>query len=175
MATTKAISANPVKNDGGTGKNVGDVSTVLETSTLGANGVATGSVVIDGTDTDPALSGGTFAYNNQSPVAKRVTASLATVSNTTLLSGASVPSLVQSVHKIESVVTRRVATAIRAGNYNMYTGLFSSAPTVATDTFHKAVNSATYIDKVANVSVANPGVAVYKTGAVNPVVNAYGD
>lgn len=174
MATTKAISANPVKNVGGTGKNIGDQSTVLESSALGLDGVATGSVVVDGTDTDPALSGGTFAYNNAAPVAKRVTVSLATVNNTVLRSGASVPSLTKSVHKIESIVTRRLATAIRAGYWNIYSGTFSTNPTVATDTFHKAVSSATYIDKVANVSPSNPGVAVYKTGAANPVVNSYG-
>jgi hypothetical protein len=175
MATTKAISANATKNDSGVAKNIGTESTTLVTSVLGLDNVATGSVVVDGDDTDKALSAGTFAYNNSAPVAKRLTTSLATVSNTALTSGALVPGLVKSVNKIESIVTRRLATAIRAGYWNIYSGTFSTSPTVATDTFHKAVTGATYIDKVANVSASNPGVAVYKTGAVSPVVNAYGD
>lgn len=175
MATTKAISANVVKNVGGVGKNIGSQSTTLVTSGLGLDTVPTGSVVVDGTDTDKALTSGTFAYNNAAPVAKRVTSSLATVSNTSLTSGATVPGLTKSVHKIESIVTRKLATAIRAGNWNIYTGKFTSGPTVTTDTFHKAVSGATYVDKVANVSKSNPGVAVYRTGAKNPVVNTYGD
>lgn len=175
MATTKAIGANVVKNVGGVGKNVGSQSSTLVTSGLGLDGVPTGSVVVDGTDTNKALSAGTFGYNNSAPVAKRVTSSLATVNNTTLRSGASQPGLIQSVHKIESISTRKLATAIRAGNWNIYTGKFTSGPTVSTDTFHKAISGATYVDKVANVSVSNPGVAVYKTGAKNPVINTYGD
>lgn len=175
MATTKAISANATKNQGGVAVNIGTASTTLVTSGLGLDVIATGSVVVDGTDTDKALSAGTFAYNNPAPVAKRVTASLATVSNTALRSGALVPGLTKSIHKIESISTRRLATAIRAGYWNIYSGTFSTDPTVATDTFHKAVSGATYIDKVANASVSNPGVAVYKTGAFSPVVNTYGD
>lgn len=175
MATTKAISANVVKNAGGVGKNIGSQSGTLVTSGLGLDIVPTGSVVVYGTDTDKALTSGTFAYNNAAPVAKRVTSSLATISNTSLRSGAAVPRLTKSVHKIESIITRKLATAIRAGNWNIYTGKFSSGPTVTTDTFHKAVSGAAYVDKVANVSRSNPGVAVYKIGAKNPVVNTYGD
>lgn len=175
MATTKSISANAVKNQGGVAKNIGTTSTTLVTSGLGLDVVATGSIVVDGTDTDKAVSAGTFAYNSSAPVAKRVTILLSGVSNTFLRSGALVPGLTKSIHKIESVSTRRLATAIRAGYWNIYSGLFTTPPTVATDTFHKAVSGATYIDKVANASSSNPGVAVYKTGAVSPVVNAYGD
>lgn len=180
MATAKSISANSVKNVGGTGKNIGNKSDVLSTSNLGLYAAATGSVVINGADTDPALNVSTyptsvFANNSSVPVAKRVSVSLANVANTTLQSGAAVPGLVKSIHKIESVITRRLATAIRAGHWNIYTGTFSTLPTVATDTFHKAVSGATYIDKVANVSRSNPGVAVYRTGSKIPVTNSYGD
>jgi hypothetical protein len=175
MATTKSISANSVKNRGGVGVNLGSTSTVLNNSGLGLKSAATGSIVIDGTDTDTALSGGVFAYNNQKPVAKRVTTSLATVVKTTLVSGASVPSLNRSVHKIESVVTRRTSTAFRAGQFNIYTGSFSVAPTVATDTFHKSVVGTTYVDSVANVSRDNPGKAVYRSGSKVPTTNSYGN
>jgi hypothetical protein len=175
MATTKSISANTVKNVGGTGKNVGTKSDVLSTSNLGLYAAATGSVVVDGSDIDPALSAGTFANNSSTPVAKRVSVSLANVANSVLQSGAAVPGLVKSVHKIESIVTRRLATSIRAGHWNIYTGTFSTPPTVATDAFHKSVSSAPFIDKVANVSKSNPGVVVYRTGSKLPVTNTYGD
>lgn len=173
MATTKSISAKVTKNQGGVAKHIGTTSTTLVTSGLGLDTVPTGSVVVDGTDTDKVLNTGVFAYNNAAPVAKRVTASLATVSNPVLRSGASVPVLTKSVHKIESILTRRQATSIRAGNFNIYTGNFTVTPSVALDNFHKAVSGATYVDKVANVSVSNPGVAVYQTGSKNPTVNNY--
>lgn len=175
MATAKSVSANPVKNRGGVGVNLGSVSNVLNNSTLGLKSAATGSIVVDGTDTDPALSAGVFAYNNQKPVAKRITTSLATVNKNTLVSGASVPSLIKSVHKLESIQTRRTSTAFRAGQFNIYTGTYSVAPTVATDTFHKAINGSAYVDSVANVSRDNPGKAVYLSGSKVPVANAYGD
>lgn len=173
MAIDKSISANSIKNVGGTGKNVGTKSNVLSTSNLGLHAAATGSVVVDGVDTDPALSGGTFANNSSKPVAKRISVSLANVANSALLSGATVPGLTRSIHKIESVITRRLATSIRAGHWNIFSGTFSTPPTVATDTFHKSVNSAPFIDKVANASESNPGVVIYRTGSKVPVVNAY--
>ena len=175
MATTKSISANVVKNRGGVGVNLGATSTVLNNSVLGLKSTATGSIVVDGDNTDPSLNGGVFAYNNSRPVAKRVTSSLATVSQTSLVSGASVPSLTKSVHKIESIVTRKTSTAFRAGQFNIYTGTYSVAPTVVTDTFHKSVVGSVYVDSVANVSKDNPGKAVYLTGSKVPVANSYGD
>lgn len=173
MATTKSISAKSVKNVGGTAKQIGSSSTVLVSSNLGLNTVATGSVVVDGDDTNKAVDLGVFAYNNQTPIAKRLTSSLATVNNNVLRSGAAVPGLIKSVHKIESILTRRQATSIRDGNFNIYTGTFTVTPSVALDTFHKAVSGTTYVDKVANVNPNNPGVAVYRTGAKIPVINAY--
>lgn len=175
MATAKSINANPVKNRGGVGVNLGSASNVLGNSSLGLKSSLTGSIVIDGDDTDKALDSGVFAYNHRNPVAKRVTTSLASVDQSFLLSGASVPSLTQSVHKLESIVTRRTSTSFRAGEFDIYTGSYSVAPTVATDTFHKAVVGTTYVDSVANVSRTNPGKAVYLSGSKKPVVNAYGD
>lgn len=174
MATTKSISANNVKNVGGVGKNVGTKSSVLSTSNLGLFSPATGSVVVDGLDTNPSLSGGVFANNSSAPVAKRVSVELGGLPNDFLQSGAAMPGLIRGVHKIESIITRRLATSIRAGHWNIFTGIFSVSPTVATDTFHKSVDSAAFIDKVANVSESNPGSVIYRTGSKTPVVNTYG-
>ena len=116
------------------------------------------STVVNGANTDPA-NAGTFAYNNSRPVAMRYTTALAGIANTFLRRGSSAPGTRRVVNKTESVRTRRYATAIRAGNYNLYTGQFSSAPTVAVDSFGT--------DNAASPTAAVPGSLVYKIG--NPV------
>lgn len=171
MATTKSISANTTKNNGGVAPRIG-TSTVLSTVARGLN-VPTGSVVVDGDDTNKSLTSGTFAYNNQKPVAKRVTVSLATVSKTTLQSGAARPELVVSVNKIETVDTRAIATAIRSGYWNIYSGKFTTNPVVSYDVMHKSVSGTSVIDAAANVSRSNQSKLTYKTGAKNPVNDAY--
>jgi len=173
---TTNVTATSTVNNGGVAKNIGSSANLLTNSTLGRDNVGVfGSKVLDNSTADKAVSAGTFAYNNQSPVAKRLTTRLSGVSNTVLRSGAAQPDLVKSVHKIlvkngggnlvAGIRTRRVATAIRAGNYNIYTGLFSAAPTVAVDEFGA--------DDAANVSRSNQGSLFYKTGAKNPVTDSY--
>lgn len=160
-----AVTASSTNNDHGSVLNGGSTS-VLNSVDLGYSNVGVfGSSVIDGDDTDKALSAGTFSYSNQKPVAKRVTETLSGVSNTYLVSGASVPGNVRSIHKIESVRTRRLTTAIRAGDWNIYAGVFSPEPTVAVDTFAS--------DDAANPSRDVPGELVYKTGAPVPVQDDY--
>lgn len=121
------------------------------------------SVVIDGTDTDASLVGGVFAYNDKKPVAKRVSTSFATVSNKTLLSGAAVPSLQTDINKLEGIITNKTSTAFRAGNYNLYTGKYSSF-TTATDSFGNDVE--------ARVTRSAPGRLVYLIGKA-PVTVGY--
>lgn len=159
------------KNNSGVAVNVGN-SKVLASRKLGATEAATGSIVVDGTDTNKALSSGTFAYNDQKPVAKRLTTSLATVSNSTLLSGALVPSQIRSVNSINSVITNKFTTAVRAGYFNVYNGKFVNTNTggaysvpSATDTFPT--------DDAANDSRLSPGSLIFRTGAKRPVVANY--
>jgi hypothetical protein len=157
---SSAVTAVSTKNKGGTvvaaGSAASGVVQSRQASTYSFSAFA--STVIDGTDTDDA-NGGTFAYNNQRPIAIRYTTALAGVSNTFLRSGSSAPGTRRVVNKTESVRTNRYATAIRAGNYNLYTGQFSSAPTVAVDSFGT--------DNAASPTSAVPGSLVYKIG--NPV------
>jgi hypothetical protein len=160
-----AVTATSTKNKGGSVVN-GGTTAVLDSVALGYSNVGVfGTAVVDGTDTDKALTAGTFSFNNQAPVAKRVTTSLSGVSNSFLQSGAAKPGVVRSIHFVQSVRTRRLTTAIRAGYWNIYTGQFSSAPTVAVDTFAT--------DNAANVSRAFPGQLTYKTGAPVPVQDDY--
>lgn len=157
MATAQvdgsSVTASSTRNVGGAVMH-GGTTTLLDNVSLGnTNGGPTGTGPVDSTTTNKALSAGTFAYNNQSPIAKRLTETISGVSNATLQSGAAQPGLVRSIHKLEVVRTRRLTTAIRAGYWNIYSGVFSPAPTVATDTFAA--------DDAATVSRSAPGELVF--------------
>lgn len=148
-----AVTSSSTKNIGGSVVNGGKTS-LLDSVDLGYSNVGVfGTSVINGTDTDKALSVGIFSYNNQSPVAKRLTESLSGVSNTVLQSGADQPGLIRSIHKLETLRTRRLTTAIRAGYWNIYSGVFSTAPTVAVDSLGN--------DDAATVSRSAPGELVF--------------
>lgn len=164
-------SGTSTKNNSGSAFRIKDAA-VLKSVAAGLN-IPTGSIVIDGTDTNKALSGGVFAYNDQKPVAKRVTVSLANVSKTFLQSGAARPELVVSVNKIETVDTRAIATAIRSGYWNIYSGKFTTDPSVSYDAMHKSVSGTSVIDVAANVSRSNTGRLTYMLGAGNAVNHSY--
>lgn len=85
-----------------------------------------GSVVVDGTDTDEALSASTIAYNNQRPVGMRVSSTVSGQSNTVLLSGADLPGQVRSINKRESYKVSKIATAYRKGYWEPYYGRFAT-------------------------------------------------
>lgn len=126
-----------------------------------------GSTVLDNDWADEVLASGTFAYNNQRPVGKRITDTLAgSVDNDVLLSGAAVPENVRSIHKLEVLRTRRFTTAIRANKYNRYTGEWEAGyPAVAVDTLAS--------DNAATPSRTAPGEFTYKGGALVPVNRDY--
>lgn len=134
------------------------------------------STPIDNAWADEALTTGTFAYNNNRPTAQRYTTLISGVSNSILRSGADVPSLVRGIAKSETIRTRRTTTAIRAGYFNIYTGLFTTPPTAAVDNWWSIsgnTTSATSTDVAASPTRAVPGRLVYKTGKLNPVVDSY--
>lgn len=134
------------------------------------------STPIDNSWADEANAAGTFAYNNTRPIAQRYTTSISGVSNSILLSGADVPSLVRGIARSEKIRTRRTTTAIRAGYFNIYTGLFTTPPTAAVDDWWSIsgnTTSATSTDVAATPTRAIPGRLVYKTGKLNPVVGSY--
>jgi hypothetical protein len=173
MSIHNAINGLQINNNNGVGFGVSNTSDVLGSLGLGLAATRTGSVVVDGADTDEAVSAGTFAYNNDRPVAKRVTDSLSGVSNNFLLSGAGRPDLIQSVHKIEGIRTRRVATAVRAGYWNIYSGTWSTNPTNANDSFTGSDSTAN--DYAARVSRSFPGNLTYKLGNPAVVTVAYAE
>lgn len=169
--TTPAPSSNnTIKNNGGVIKRAGNVpverkftvSPVVYTNER----QVVGSVVVDNSAADKAVTAGIFANSTQRPIARKVTTVLGGVSNTVLRSGAARPELVKSINKIESVRTRRFTTAIRENKYNRVTGRFEVGyPVVGVD------NLGT--DNAANPTRSNPGQVVFKIGAKTPVTSNY--
>lgn len=167
-----AVTATSTNNNGGAVVNGGSTS-ILDSVDLGYSDVGVfGSSVVDGPDTDKALSAGTFSYSNQRPIAKRVTEELSGVSNTVLQSGAGQPALIRSIHKLEVLTTRRLTTAIRAGKWNIFKGAFLNNQNQAADNPVVATDSLSS-DNAATPTRAVPGELVYKTSAPVPVQDDY--
>ena len=164
MATTKAISANVTNNDGGSAVQIG-TSSVLSNLALGLQNPATGSVVIDGTDTDKSVDSESFAKNTQRPLGQRLTSPLISASN--------YPTYIRSVNGIESFDSPGTATGIRAGYWNIYSGQWETDPTVSYDNMHKAVTGTTNIDNNVHVNRANTGSLTFLNGSKNPVNQDY--
>lgn len=159
-----SVTATSTYNNRGTIKTNGLVSGTFVSSatTLEKSGVF-GSVVVDNNSADKAIGGGVFSYNNQRPVAKKLTPTLSTVSNDFLVSGALVPSNIRSIHKLETLRTRRQTSAIRQGYFNDFTGKYDEGyPVVAVD--------ALATDEAANPSRENPGELVYIAGNSNTIL-----
>lgn len=169
----KAISSQPVKNNSGYATHIGDTASLLKSLDQGLPATRTGSVVVNGTDTDAAISLGQFAHNHVRPIAKIVTVEIAGLPSNVLLNAASVPSLIKGIHKIESITTTRQCTAYRNGHFNYFTGKFTTPPVTAVDTFHKAVGSVSNVDTAASVNRTNTGKLVYLIGAKRPASKAY--
>jgi hypothetical protein len=172
------VTSTSTDNNSGTIKANGSVGGTFETSptTTEKTGVF-GSTVVDNDDADKALSIGSFAFNNERPIAKKTTTSLAGVPENFLQSGACVPGLIKSIHKTESVRTRKLTTAIRENKWNEFSGEFDAGyPQVSLDTFYNIAaddTSTLPIDDAANPTRLNPGELVYKDGSPNPINNTY--
>lgn len=137
-----------------------------------------GSVVVDNNDADKALTAGTFAYNNEGPISKKLTASLAGVNNDALLTTAGDPSNIRSIHRLEVVRTRRQTSAIRSGNFNIYTGKYDPGfPVTEVDDFYDIGTntlSETSTDEAATPTRDVPGELTYLVG-VSPVNANYSE
>ena len=166
----------PNRTGSGSRNNGGAATRLTGTSLLDGVGVSRfpttvfGSTVADNDYTDKAFAGGTFQYNNLRPIAPRLTTILGGVSNTILRSGASVPSLTRSIAKQEKQRTQLVTTAIRAGAWNIYSGVYSPAVSGQLD---KSFGDSLYNDKAAAPTRSAPGRLIFKGGALNPVTTGY--
>lgn len=170
MSTQKAISANKTNNNGGSVVNAGtdyDISPVLTSRVQSSrvdNGVFASTVVL-GSNTEEAVLLADFAKLHEI-VARRSSRTLAgSIDTNVLLSGASVPTLTRSIHKLESLITYKQSTSFRAGHFSLYTGRYVPTPAVTTDVLA--------VDRAASPSRSVPGTLVFKAGAKNPVRTNY--
>ena len=175
---SSAVTDTSTVNNGGVSKNVGTSSTVLSNSALGTpdRGGVFGSTPVDNATidyADKALSAGTFKSENQRGVIQRVTSTLAGgVSNDFLTHAADDVSNARSIARQEVVTTTRTTTAIRAGNWNEYSGSWTTPPTTATDPFYNIADDdtqATSTDDAASPTRSVPGELTYKLGQPTPV------
>lgn len=111
-------------NNRGTAYRIGSSSTVLNGRNPDRYQSEIGSVVVDGNDTDEALSASTIAYNNSTPVAMRLSTTISGQSNTVLQSAANAPGQLRSINKRESYKVSKIATAYRNGYWDPYMGQF---------------------------------------------------
>jgi hypothetical protein len=148
------VTATSTNNNGGAAINIGSSATLLDNRSLGNQAQYATSF--------PGASG--VPYDNNSPIAIRYTTTLAGSANTFLRSGAS-DSSDTTIHRIESIRTRRFTTAIRNGTYNVYTNTFSTPVSGSLDSFGT--------DDASRPTLAVPGELTYKTGAKIPVNDEY--
>ena len=143
------VKGSGASNNHGAATKVGTTTNFDNVSVSRAQIDVFGSTVVDGNDTDEALSASTIAYNNSRPVAMRLSSTISGQSNTALLSGASVPGQLRSIHKRESYKVNKLATAYRNGYWDPFYGKFeiygtysrSGATVTVTAAHHGLVNN----------------------------------
>lgn len=106
-------------------------------------------------------------------------ATLQGASSTLLRSGASDYGIRRSIHKVEGGLgrTTKTATAIRAGNWNEYSGVWTTKPTVANDSIGDVSGSTVTdgtADHAATPTRAIPGELVYREGGKQKVGTSSG-
>jgi hypothetical protein len=159
-------------NNGGSATRVGSSSVLNNVAVSRDTTGVFGSTVVDGADTDKAVSAGVFAHNHVKPITGRVTTEIAGVASTVLSTNANDPSQLRSINKRESIKSNGVATAIRAGYWNIYSGTWTVNPTpvtVATTGVPTAGQTQVGNDDAATPTRSQPGELVFRTGAKLPV------
>jgi hypothetical protein len=170
--TQPNINGSGSKNNGGSATRVGTSVKLNNVAVSKDTTGVVGSVVVDGADTDRAVDGGTIAHNHVKPISAKVTTEIAGLASSVLSSSANNPAQLRAINKVESVKSNGVATAIRAGYFNIYTGRFSTNPTPVTvyPTGVPTTNQAWVgTDDAATPTRSAPGELVFRTGAKLPV------
>ena len=154
------VTQNSTKNNGGAGINLGS-SNNLANKSSGQNTDRIGSIVSNTSDIDPALTDGIFAFNNDRPVGKKVTDSLASVQNDYLLSGAAEPNLIRSINSIEEIRTRQYTSSVRNKTYDYINNVFESGYPIL------------QLDNLGNDYGGRFGALAFKIGKSTPITEYY--
>ena len=184
VPTTGAYGSNGqpsgIDNDQG---NIRAGGTISESTKFSANSLGEGNpitTIVSGVNNFQA---GLGTWNQQSQFSNivKATTTIGGVSNNALVFGASDSAQGDAIHQAAVVRKRIYKTAVRAGNWNEYTGTWSSDPTVANTGGYDIANGvdlsptlkASGVDHAANPSSARPGelTAFSASGTPNAPTN----
>lgn len=176
---SSAVTSTSTVNNGGvmTANGTSAANVLRSQPTAAAQAGVYANVVVDNSDADKALSAGTFAYNNATPTAIKITTTLAGTSNDFLRSGANDTDNARSINKLETIRTLRTTTAIRNNKWNEYSGEWEAGfPTGVVDSFWSISDGsgiATSSDDAAAPTQSVPGELVYLQGNPVPKLDDY--
>jgi hypothetical protein len=184
VPTTGAYGSNGqpsgIDNDQG---NIRAGGTISESTKFSANSLGEGNpitTIVSGVNNFQA---GLGTWNQQSQFSNivKATTTIGGVSNNALVFGASDSAQGDAIHQAAVVRNRLYKTAVRAGNWNEYTGTWSSDPTVANTGGYDIANAvdlsatlkASGVDHAANPTSARPGelTAFSASGTPNAPTN----
>ena len=184
VPTTGAYGSNGqpsgIDNDQG---NIRAGGTISESTKFSANSLGEGNpitTIVSGVNNFQA---GLGTWNQQSQFSNivKATTTIGGVSSNALVFGASDSAQGDAIHQAAVVRNRLYKTAVRAGNWNEYTGTWSSDPTVANTGGYDIANGvdlsptlkASGVDHAANPSSARPGelTAFSASGTPNAPTN----
>jgi hypothetical protein len=170
-----------IDNDHG---NIRAGGTISETGSFSSNSLGEGNpvtTIVSGVNNFGVVTGATWNFNGGSGVIVRATESLAGVANTAALAGASdSASNANTPLQASNLRVRLYKTAVKAGNWNEYSGTWSSDPSVVESGGYDIANSidnastlkASGVDHAANPSSTEPGELQYDLGGL-PVQTGY--
>ena len=170
-----AVTTSSTDNNGGATLGLGADATNMKNVSRGRREQPSfASTVIDGAQTDKDVSGGTFAFDNNRGVIRRV--------NTTVANGVTAPAEIQSAstavdnrrkfHSNETDRFSNIGSGLRNGSWNIVSGVFDPALTGVVTNFHSADGGGTIDEAVADVR-SRPGQLVYRDGSGTPVTDDY--
>jgi len=182
VPTTGAYGSNGqpsgIDNDQG---NIRAGGTISESTKFSANSLGEGNpitTIVSGVNNFQA---GLGTWNQQTQFSNivKATTTIGGVSNNALVFGASDSAQGDSIHQAAVVRNRLYKTAVRAGNWNEYTGTWSSDPTVANTGGYDIANGvdlsptlkASGVDHAANPSSAIPGELTQHQGRLGEPTN----
>ena len=131
-----------------------------------------GSVVVEGNETAKSVLLGTFAHSHKLPLSFFMTDELAGQPSSALRSPQN-PNAWFTQSAIAFAHIRKTSTSFRNGDFNIFTGKFTTPPTVVKQCMYSintAVDScvANVADQSTNVSAAVPGKLTFMIGSPNP-------
>ena len=119
------INGSGASNNHGAAAKVGTATTLLDNVAISKDNTGVfGSTVVDGDDTDKAVSAGSIAHNHVKPISQKITTEIAGQASSVLLSTANDPSQLRSINKRESYKVSKRATGYRSGAWDQYSGVY---------------------------------------------------